>query len=81
MSINAHTKTFPCACTDLGIPKVGKVKEKEELKIMFIWGKFLFDVILDRGIFTYLKNKKLLIWIVNREFNIFIFQLEQYTIL
>ena len=48
---------------------------------MFTWGEFLFDLILDRGIFTYLKNKKLLIWIVNREFNIFIFQLEQYTIL
>ena len=34
LSINAHTKMFPCTYTSLGIPKVGKVEQKEELKTM-----------------------------------------------
>ena len=57
LSINVHTKIFPCACIDLDIPKDGKVKEKEELKKMLNWGKFFYGVISDRGIFTYLNNK------------------------
>ena len=43
-------KYSPCSCTDLSIPKTGKVEEKEDLKIMLKWGKFFFDVILDREI-------------------------------
>ena len=47
-------------CTDLDIPIAGRksMKEKEELKNLSKWGKFFFYVIIDREIFSYLKNKK-----------------------
>ena len=35
-----------------------EVEEKEELKNLLKCGKFSFYVIVDREIFTYLKNKK-----------------------
>ena len=41
-------------CTDLGSESV----RKEELKNLLKWGKFSFYVIVEREIFTYLKNKK-----------------------
>ena len=47
------------ACNGLVIPEAEKVKEKEDLKIMFKWEKIIFfHVIVDREIFRYLKNKK-----------------------
>ena len=65
---------FPLTCIDLGTPKAGEVKEKEDLKTTLKWGKLFFDVILDHEILTYLKNEKYLILIVNsRKFNVFIF--------
>ena len=42
----------------LGMPISGKVEEKEELKNLLMWGKFSFHVMVDREIFTYLKNNK-----------------------
>ena len=45
--------------------KAREVKEKEKLKTTLKWEKFFFDVILDREIFTYLKNKNYLILMVN----------------
>ena len=45
--------------------KAREVKEKEKLKTTLKWEKFFFDVILDREIFTYLKNKSYLILTVN----------------
>ena len=68
-------------CTDLGIPIAGQVEEKEDLKNLLKCGKFSFYVMVDRKIFTYLKNKKLLVLIVNKKFKIFDFQMEQYTML
>ena len=44
-----------------------EVKEKEELKNLSKWGKFSFYVMVDCEIFTYLKNKKQLILIVNKK--------------
>ena len=35
-----------------------EIEEKEELKNLLKGGKFSFYVIVDREIFTYLKNKK-----------------------
>ena len=35
-------KIFPCACIVLGIPKAGKVKEKEEQKTKLKRVKFFF---------------------------------------
>ena len=35
-----------------------EIEEKEELKNLLKWGKFYFYVMVDREIFTYLKNKK-----------------------
>ena len=45
-------------CTDLGIPIAAEVEEKEELKNLLKCGKLSFYVMVDREIFTYLKNKK-----------------------
>ena len=42
-------------CTHLGILIAGEVEEKEEL---LMWGKFSFHDMVDREIFTYVKNKK-----------------------
>ena len=39
------------------MPIVGKVEEKEDLKNLLKWGKFSFHIMVDREIFTYLKNK------------------------
>ena len=51
-----------------------KVKEKEELKNLSKWSKLSFYVMVDYlhmvEIFTYLKNKKKLIIIVNKKFKI-----------
>ena len=44
--------------THLGIPITEEVEEKEELKNILKWAKFSFHVMLDREIFTYLKNEK-----------------------
>ena len=50
-----------------------EVEEKEELKNLLKCGKFPFYVIVDREIFTYLKNKKQLILEANKKFKIFNF--------
>ena len=39
------------------MPIVAKVEEKEDLKNLLKWGKFSFHIMVDREIFTYLKNK------------------------
>ena len=57
-------------CTHLGILIAGEVEEKEELKKLLMWGKFSFHVMVDCEIFTYLKNKKYVILIVNKKFKI-----------
>ena len=62
-------------CTDLGIGSETKGRTENLLK----WGKFSFYGIVDCEIFTYLKNKKYLILIVNKKFKIFEFSMEQYT--
>ena len=46
---------------DLDMPVAGEVEEKEELKNLLKWSKLSFHVMVDREIFTYLKNKKKLI--------------------
>ena len=48
-------------------------KEKQELKNLLKWGKFSLYVMVDREIFTYLKNKKQLILAINETFKIFNF--------
>ena len=45
-------------CTDLGISMAGRMEEKGELKILFKQSKFSLYVMVDRKMFTYLKNKK-----------------------
>ena len=55
------------------IPTAGEVEEKKELKKLIKWGKFSFYLMVDSKIFTYLKNKKQLILIVNKKFKIFRF--------
>ena len=62
MSSCGHT------CTHLGILIAGEVEEKEELKNLLIRGEFSFHVMVDREIFTYVKNEKELILIVNKKF-------------
>ena len=52
-------------CTHLGILIAEVVEEKEELKNLLTWGEFSFHVMVDREIFTYVKNEKQLILIVN----------------
>ena len=46
---------------------------------MLKWEKFLFNVILNRGISTYLKNKKYLILIVDKLIRKFNVLSKQYT--
>ena len=53
-------------CTNLGILIAGE--EKEELKNLLIRGEFSFHVMVDSEIFTYVKNEKELILIVNKKF-------------
>ena len=38
--------------------KVGEVDQKEELKNLLMWNEFSFLVMVDREIFTYVKNEK-----------------------
>ena len=52
-------------CTHLGILIAEVVEEKEKLKNMLTWGEISFHVMVDREIFTYVKNEKELILIVN----------------
>ena len=41
---------------------------KEELKNLLMWGEFSFHIMVDREIFTNVKNEKKLILIVNKKF-------------
>ena len=43
--------------TQLGILIAGEVEEKKELKNL-MWDEFSFHVMVDREVFTYVKNKK-----------------------
>ena len=45
-------------CTHLGILIAGEVENKEKLKNLLMCGKFSFHVMVDRELFTYVKNKK-----------------------
>ena len=45
-------------CTHLGILIAGEVEKKEKLKYLLMCGKFSFHVMVDRELFTYVKNKK-----------------------
>ena len=45
-------------CTHLGILIAGEVEKMEKLKNLLICGKFSFHVMVDRKLFTYVKNKK-----------------------
>ena len=58
-------------CTDIGIPIVGEFEVREELKNLLKWGIFSFYVMVDCKIVTCLKNKKLLVLIVNKKFKVF----------
>ena len=49
------------------------MEEKEQLKYLLKWGKFSLYVIVDRKIFTYLKSKRQLIFVVKKQFKIFDF--------
>ena len=53
-----------------------EVEEEEELKNLLKDGRFSFYVIVDREIFTYLKNKKQLILEANKKFKVF----ERFTV-
>ena len=50
-----------------------EVEEKEELKNLLKYSKSSFYVIVVSQVFTYLKNKKQLILVVNKKFTIFDF--------
>ena len=52
LSSSRHTSTR------LGILIAGEVEKKEELKNLLMYGKFSFHVMVDRELFTYMKNKK-----------------------
>ena len=58
-----------------------EIEEKEELKNLLKGGKFSFYGMIDDEVFTYLKNKKLLILEANKNLKIFDFWTEQYTML
>ena len=49
------------------------MEEKEQQKYLLKWGKFSLYIIVDRKIFAYLKSKKQLIFVVNKQFKIFDF--------
>ena len=42
--------------THLGILIAGKVEEKKRVKNLLMWGKFSIHVMVDRELFTYVKN-------------------------
>ena len=44
--------------TNLGILMAQEIEEKKELKNLLMWGEFSFHVMVDREIFTYVKNEK-----------------------
>ena len=49
-------------CTHLDILIAGEVAEKQELKTLLMWGEFFFHIMLDREVFTYIReNEKYLI--------------------
>ena len=48
--------------THLGILIAGELEEKEKLKKFLMWGKFSFHVMVDPELFTYVKNRKQLIY-------------------
>ena len=50
-----------------------EVEKKEELKNLLKYSKSSFYVIVVSQVFTYLKNKKQLILVVNKKFTIFDF--------
>ena len=62
-----------CQVVATHVPTLLLEVEKEELKNWLKCGKFSFYVIVDREIFTYLKNKKQLILEANKKFKIFDF--------
>ena len=45
-------------CSDLVIPIAEEVGEKEKLKNLLKWDKFSIYVMVNREMFTYLRNKK-----------------------
>ena len=63
-----------CQVVAIHVPTLQlEVEEEEELKNLLKDGRFSFYVIVDREIFTYLKNKKQLILEANKKFKIFNF--------
>ena len=42
--------------THLGILIAGEVEEKKRVKNLLMWGKFSIHVMVDRELFTYVKN-------------------------
>ena len=56
--------------THLRIHIAGEVEKKEKLKNLFMFGKFSFHDMVDRELFTYVKNKKKLTLVVNKKFKI-----------
>ena len=70
-NIQKHTlSSCRHTCTHLVILIAGEVERKEKLKNVSVCGKFSFHVRGDRELFTYVKNKKKLILIVNKKFKI-----------
>ena len=45
-------------CTHLGILIAGEVAEKQELKNLLMWGEFFFHIMLDREVFTYIRENE-----------------------
>ena len=56
-------------CTHLDILIAEVVEEKEEVKNLLTWNEFSFHVMVDRVIFTYVKNEKQLILVNKKIFN------------
>ena len=57
-------------CTHLGILIAGEVEEKQELINLLMCGELSFHVMVDRKIFTYVKNEKWPILIFSKKFKI-----------
>ena len=45
-------------CTHLGILIAEEMEEKEELENLLMWNEFSLHLMVDRDIFTYVKNEK-----------------------
>ena len=56
--VETSLSSYRLTCGHLGILTAGEVEKKEELKNLLMWGKFSFHVMVDRELFTYIKNKK-----------------------